>query len=60
MSTHPLKTLLAELEGAVTVDDDRDVSVRDEKKLRGTPIDTLAKKATFGEPEQQAAARDRK
>jgi len=56
MTTQTLETLLAELDGSVTVDGEK-VSVQDEKKLRGAPIDTLAKEAAFGKPEKQAAAR---
>ena len=57
MNTKALETLLAELEGSVTVADDGKVSVSDEEKLRGAPVDTLAKKAVFGDSGQQAAAR---
>lgn len=57
MNTKALETLLAELEGSVTVADDGKVSVSDEEKLRGAPVDTLAKKAVFGDTGQQAAAR---
>lgn len=57
MSTQALQTLMADLEGSVRVDDDGKVSVQDENKLRGAPVDTLAKKAVFGEPQQLAAAR---
>ena len=57
MSTQALQTLIADLEGSIGVDDDGKVSVLDENKLRGVPMDTLAKKAVFGEPQQLAAAR---
>ena len=57
MSQKALETLLAELEDSVIVGDDGKVSVADEEKLRGTPIDILAKKAVFGDSGQQAAAR---
>ncbi|MGD8757404.1 MAG: class II fructose-bisphosphate aldolase [Deltaproteobacteria bacterium] len=57
MSTQALQSLVADLEGSVRVDDDGKVSVLDENKLRGVPVDTLAKKAVFGEPKQLAAAR---
>jgi fructose-bisphosphate aldolase class II len=57
MSAQVLQTLLAELEGSVTLDADGNMSVQDEKKLRGVPIDILANKAAFGEPGQQALAR---
>ncbi|MDY6989356.1 MAG: class II fructose-bisphosphate aldolase [Thermodesulfobacteriota bacterium] len=56
MTTQALQSLLADLDGSVTVDDGR-VSVGDEKKLRGTPIDTLANAAVFGEKGRQASAR---
>jgi len=57
MSPKALQTLLGELEGSVTVADDGKVSVSDEESLRGTPVDTLAQKAVFGDTGQQAAAR---
>lgn len=57
MSTQALQTLVADLEGSVRVDDDGKVSVQDEEKLRGVPVDTLASRAVFGEPQQLAAAR---
>jgi fructose/tagatose bisphosphate aldolase len=57
MNPRALKTLLAELEGSVTVAPDGKVSVSNEEKLRGTPIDTLAKKAALADTGQQAAAR---
>ena len=56
MTTQTLQSLLADLDGSVSVDDGK-VSVGDEKKLRGTPIDTLAKAAVFGEKGRQASAR---
>ena len=56
MTTQALQSLLADLDGSVTVDDER-VSVGDEKKLRGTPIDALAHAAVFGEKGKQASAR---
>lgn len=57
MSPRALETLLGELEGSVTVADDGKVSVTDEEKLRNVPVDTLAKKAVFGDTGEQAAAR---
>lgn len=57
MSLSALETLLAELEASVTVAVDGRVSVTDEEKLCGVPMDTLAKKAVFGDSGQQAAAR---
>ncbi|MEE9402727.1 MAG: aldolase, partial [Desulfobacteria bacterium] len=57
MSSKALEDLLAQLEGSVTVADDGKASVTDEKKLRGTPVDTLAKDAVFGDHDQQACAR---
>ena len=57
MSLKALETLLAELGGSVTVAGDGTVSVADEKRLRDAPIDTLADKAVFGDPKQQAASR---
>jgi fructose/tagatose bisphosphate aldolase len=56
MTTQALQSLLADLEGCVTVDDGK-VSIGDEKKLRGTPMDALAQAAVFGEKERRAAAR---
>lgn len=56
MTTQALETLLAEMEGSVTVDDGK-VSVQDEKKLASVSIDTLARKAVFGEAKELAAAR---
>ncbi len=56
MSTQALQALLAELEGSVIVDDGK-VSVADENTLRGKQVDTLANKAVFGTPEEQAASR---
>jgi fructose/tagatose bisphosphate aldolase len=56
MSTQALQTLLADLKGTVVVDDGK-VAVKDEKALRGLPVDTLAKKAVFGTPAEQAASR---
>jgi fructose-bisphosphate aldolase class II len=56
MTTQALQTLLADLDGTVTVDKGR-VSVGNEKKLRGAPIDALAKAAVFGEKGKQASAR---
>jgi fructose/tagatose bisphosphate aldolase len=57
MNSRELKALLAELEGSVTVAPDGKVSLSDEEKLRGRPVDTLAKKAAFEDTGQQAAAR---
>lgn len=57
MSAQVLQTLPAELKGSVTLDADGNMSVEDEKKLRGVPIDILANKAAFGELGQQAVAR---
>jgi fructose/tagatose bisphosphate aldolase len=57
MSSNALETLLAELEGSVTVAADGKVSVSDEAKLRGKPVETLAKKAVFDDTRQKAAAR---
>ncbi len=57
MSPRALETLLAELEGSVTVAADGKVSVSDEDKLRAKPVDTLAKKAVFDDTMQKAAAR---
>ena len=57
MSPKALEILLGEVEGSVTVAEDGTVSVSDEEKLRGTAVDTLAQKAVFGNPGQQAAAR---
>ncbi|MBW1739751.1 MAG: class II fructose-bisphosphate aldolase [Deltaproteobacteria bacterium] len=57
MNPKSLETLLAELGGSVTVTGDGKVSVPDEKKLRGAAIDTMAKKAVFGDSGQKAAAR---
>jgi fructose/tagatose bisphosphate aldolase len=57
MNPRTLETLLGELEGSVTVADDGKVTVSDEEKLRGAPVDTLAKKAVFGDTGQQSAAR---
>ena len=57
MSTDALRALLTELDSAVTVTDDYKVVVENENALRGSPIDILANKAVFGEPEQLAAAR---
>jgi fructose/tagatose bisphosphate aldolase len=56
MTNQALETLLAEMEGSVTVDDGK-VSVQDEKKLASVSIDTLARKAVFGEAKELAAAR---
>jgi len=57
MSTQALQSLIADLEGSIGVNNDGKVSILDENKLRGVPVDTLAKRAVFGEPEQLAAAR---
>jgi len=57
MSLRALETLLGQLESSVTVADDGKVSVTDEEKLRGSPVDTLAKRAVFGDTGQQASAR---
>ncbi len=57
MSPRALETLLAKLEGSVTVAADGKVSVSDEDKLRAKPVDTLAKKAVFDDTMQKAAAR---
>ena len=56
MTNQALETLLAEMEGSVTVDDGK-VSVQDEKKLASVSIDTLARKAVFGEANEVGAAR---
>ncbi|NVM22310.1 MAG: class II fructose-bisphosphate aldolase [Desulfobacterales bacterium] len=57
MSSQALKPLVTELQGSVAVDDEAKVSVQDEKKLCGAPIDILANKAVFGKAGEQAAAR---
>jgi fructose/tagatose bisphosphate aldolase len=57
MSLRALETLVADLQGSVSVADDGKVSVSDEEKLRGAPVDTLVKMAAFGDSGQQAAAR---
>ena len=57
MNPRALETLVADLEGLVIVADDGRVSVSDEEKLRGVPMDILAKKAVFGDAGEQAAAR---
>lgn len=57
MSAQVLQTLPAELKGSVTLDADGNMSVEDEKKLRGVPIDILANKAAFRESGQQVVAR---
>ena len=57
MSLRALETLVADLRGSVSVADDGKVSVSDEEKLRGAPVDTLVKMAVVGDSGQQAAAR---
>jgi fructose/tagatose bisphosphate aldolase len=57
MSLKALESLLAKLEGAVTVSDDGKVSVTDEEKLRGAAVDTMAQEAVFGDSGTPAAAR---
>ena len=56
MSTQALQALLVDLEGSVVVDGDT-ISIADENTLRGKSVDTLANKAVFGSPEEQAASR---
>ncbi len=57
MTTRALEALVSELAGSVELGDAGTVVVRDKGNLRGAPIDTLANRAVFGAPEQQAAAR---
>jgi fructose/tagatose bisphosphate aldolase len=56
MSNQAVEALLADLEGSVAVDGDK-VSVANESVLRGKPVDTLAGKAAFGTPQEQAVSR---
>lgn len=57
MSSKALKAVLADLGGSVAVSGSGRVSVSDEKKLRGAPVDSLANKAAFGDAGLRAAAR---
>jgi fructose/tagatose bisphosphate aldolase len=56
MSTQTLQALLADLESSVDVDAGK-VTVKDEKTLRGKPVEILVRKAVFGTEDEQAASR---